>query len=69
MSKKLLLSERFIVDLKNHLQAISSTIHNSNLRNYDLTGSDVITINVNKLNNVINIIQNILKNSHAYEFK
>jgi hypothetical protein len=67
MSKKLLLSERFITDLKNHLQSISSNLISVNHSNYDIGLSDNIDINVNKLQRVIQVINNILKNSTAYE--
>jgi len=67
MTKKLLLSERFINDLKNYLQSISSNLNNANHSNYNIGLSDNIDSNINKLQRVIQVIDKILKNSTAYE--
>ena len=67
MSKKFLLSERFINDLKNYLQSISSNLNNVNHSNYNIGLSDNIDSNINKLQRVIQVIDKILKNSTAYE--
>jgi hypothetical protein len=69
MTKKIILSERFINDLKTHLQSISSNVHYANLNNYNLGLSDSIDINMMKLDQVIKVIDTILKNTTPYEYK
>ena len=68
MTKRFLLSERFIIDLHKHLRNIYANLYEINLTNYDLDKSDNIDIQVSRLLKVIETLEKIPKVSVPFEY-
>ena len=63
MTKRFLISERYIVDLQKYLTNIYVNLYETNLTNYDLGKSDKIDVQLLRLKNVIESLKKIPKDS------
>lgn len=68
MTKRFLLSERFIVDLHKYLRNIYANLYETNLTNYDLGKADNIDVQLLRLLKAIETLEKIPKVSEPFEY-